>query len=1004
MRQSLPRHAHAISAFGLALALKCASCSGNGNLPGTGSGGGGGSISGTLFFVPAAAPLTEVEPNDSVDEPQPIGELAPGRALTIRGSIGEGEGFDGFAFVATSRVRVEAELRFESVTGRRVELAVYDPLAMGVVARGDERSAVAFTAGGPFDLVVRGAQGSGDYELTLRASASPETIVHAGWIGALATGDSVRIGAETAERYELTVAEALDLRIVGTGASEGATVRVLTVNRDGDAATGGGTLGRDATLVLHLEPLERIAIETLAGSGATIEALPRTQKDALRMPPDRLLASERERAAFGLATGDVLYGRALTDIALGDVLVKPRAGLDVSDDLARRGLARTGEVGPDVLQVAADLELIADDALRARTTVALARSLAASPRVEYAELNRLRKAYGGTTPFTPNDTFGSLQWHYPQIRLPEAWGEVRAFITGPPGPEGDVVVAVIDTGRRPHPDLDANTLTTGFEYDFITSASTAGDGNGPDPDAFDVGDSEGLGSSSFHGTHVAGTIAAVSNNASGVAGVGSVPVGNPTAVSRVKVVHLRVLGQGGGTDADIARAVRYAAGLTNSGIPTLTNQVEIINLSLGGPGFNQTLQTAVTAARNRGVTVFAAAGNENSGTPSYPAAYTDVISVAAVDQNSARAPYSNFHASVDLCAPGGDTSVNTNPGTGPGQDEYVDGVLSTLVDEGTGGPIFVFYQGTSMACPHAAGLAALMKVVQPILTPAEIELDLTSTATDLGAPGRDNFFGFGLINALSAVQEAGTGTSGTPVFAVNPTALNFGPDASQLQLALLNLGGMQVDVLTVTDNQAFLTTTNGGASSDIDIGSLTVTIDRSNPTLAVDGTYTAAITITTDVGAIVVPVTVEVMTPVFPDIDLYVIAVDFSVEPAVTVAETVVNPSQVGFDYVLDQLSTNDGELLPPGQYVIACGSDDNANGRICDETDTYCGLYPTLNDPTLVVVSGSVTGVDFVVAPQGIGPSLSAFRGFPRLPRPMPVPGELLATPRAAAHGSERP
>ncbi len=941
-----------------------------------------GTVEGTLLFVPETAPLTEVEPNDSVDEPQAIGELAPGRALTIRGSIGAGEGFDGYAFVARSRVHVEAELRFAAQAGRRVEIAAYDPLAMGVVARGDAAGRARFTAGGPFDLVVRGAQGAGEYELVVRATAATGTIADAGWIGAVGTGDSVSVGSGVAGRYELTVSEALDLRIVGSGAPDGTSVRVIAVDRDGDATTGGGAVGRGATLVLQLEPLERIAIETLAGAGATIEALPRSQTDALRVPPDRLLASERERVAFGLATGDVLYGRAPSNVAGGDVLVKPRAGADLADDLARRGLARTGEVGPDVLQVSADLGLIGDEALRARTTVALVRALAASPRVEYAELNRIRKPYGGTTPFTPDDTFADLQWHYPLIRMPEAWGEVRQFITGPPGIEGDVVVAVIDTGRRPHEDLDANTLTTGVEYDFITSASIADDGDGPDANAFDEGDSEGLGSSSFHGTHVAGTIAAVSNNTTGVAGVGSVPVGSPTPVSRVKVVHLRVLGVGGGTDADIARAIRYAAGLTNTGIPTLTNQVEIINMSLGGPGFTQTVQTEVTAARNRGVTIFAAAGNENSSTPSYPAAYADVISVAAVDQNSVRAPYSNFHPTVDLCAPGGDTSVNTNPGTGPGQDQYVDGVLSTLVDEGTGDPIYVFYQGTSMACPHAAGVAALMKVVEPTLTPAEIELDLTNTATDLGAPGRDNLYGFGLINALSAVQVAGTGAPGTPLFAVNPTSLNFGPDATQLQLALLNLGGGTIDVQTFTDDQTWLTVTNGGAGSGIDIGSLTVTVNRDDPALLVDGTYTATISITTDVNDLTVPVTVEVATPVFPDVDLFVIAVDFSVEPPNTVAETIVNPSQVGFDYVLDQLSTADGELLPPGQYVIACGSDDNSNGRLCDDTDTYCGLYPTLNDPALVVVNGPVAGVDFVVAPQGTGPSLTAFQGFPRLRR----------------------
>lgn len=978
MRHTSRRHASTRSflATGLALgaAFSIAACSGGGDFDDDGPEGDAGSVSGTLLFVPADMALVEAEPNDAVDGAQPIGVLALGREIVVRGSIGTSEGYDGYAFTAPSRARVEARVRFAGEPARRVELAAYDPLAMGVVGRAGANGDLSFTAGGPFDLVVRGAAGAGDYELVVRAVAAPATIEAAGWIGAVSVGDAARIGAADAARYELTATESLDLSITGA-----AGVRAFAIGRDGERALGATT--SDAPFVLHLEPLERVAIDVPAGAVAALAAGPRARSDVPRIASDRLLATESERAAFGLATGDALYGRAPVNAVAGDVLVRPRAGADVGEDLARRGLARTGEVGPDVLQVAADLDGIADPDARARATVALARSLAASPRVEYAELNRIRKAFGGTTPFVPNDSFGSLQWHYPLIRLPEAWGEVRQFITAPPGPTGDVLVAVIDTGRRSHPDLNANTRTD-IEFDFITNAAIAADGGGPDADATDEGDSEGIGPSSFHGTHVAGTIAAVSNNGSGVAGVASVPVGSPTPTSRVKVVHLRVLGVGGGTDADIARAIRYAAGLQSTGFPTLTEQVDVINLSLGGPGFNSTVQNEVTAARNRGVTVFAASGNENSGVPSYPAAYANVVSVSAVDQNSVRAPYSNFHASVDLCAPGGDTSVNTNPGTGPGQDEYVDGVLSTLVDEATNDPLYVFYQGTSMACPHAAGVAALMKVVDPQLSPAQIEQYLVQTSTDLGAAGRDDLYGFGLVNALRAVQVAGTGAPGTPVFGVNPQLLNFGTNETQLQLSLLNLGGQLVDVQTTTDDQPWLTLVSGGPAAGIDVGSLRVTVDRSHPALAADGEYTATISITTSVEDIDVPVTVEVATPVFPDIELVVLAVDFSVDPAVTVAETVVNPSLVGFEYVLDELSTIDGQLLPAGVYLIACGTDDDSNGVICDDADTYCGLYPTLNDPALVFVDGTVTGIDFVVAPQSTGPSLTSFQGFPRLPK----------------------
>jgi hypothetical protein len=185
-----------------------------------------------------------------------------------------------------------------------------------------------------------------------------------------------------------------------------------------------------------------------------------------------------------------------------------------------------------------------------------------------------------------------------------------------------------------------------------------------------------------------------------------------------------------------------------------------------------------------------------------------------------------------------------------------------------------------------------------------------------------------------------------------------------------------------TDDQPWLTALNGFVGTGIDTGSIAVTIDRSHPALAADGNYTATITITSSVAPETVPVTVTVETPVFPDVELFVVAIDVSGVEPVTVAETVVNPSLVGFEYVLDQLSTADGELLPPGEYLIACGSNEDGDEFICGDGDIYCGLFPTLNDPALITVTGTVTGIDFVVAPLGVGPSLAAFQGFRRRAR----------------------
>src|SRR5262249_30809520 len=158
----------------------------------------------------------------------------------------------------------------------------------------------------------------------------------------------------------------------------------------------------------------------------------------------------------------------------------------------------------------------------------------------------------------------------------------------------------------------------------------------------------------------------------------------------------------------------------------------------------------------------AAAGNQATSAPSYPAAYDNVVSVAAVDLNRNPAPYSNFGSTIDVAAPGGDTSVDRNA------DTFADGVLSTLADD-TVSPLafgYVFYQGTSMATPHVSGVFALMRSVNPSLTPASIDALLASgkLTNDLLAPGFDAQTGWGLIDAQAAVIAAGgTAVPGTPL-------------------------------------------------------------------------------------------------------------------------------------------------------------------------------------------------------------------------------------------------
>ena len=220
------------------------------------------------------------------------------------------------------------------------------------------------------------------------------------------------------------------------------------------------------------------------------------------------------------------------------------------------------------------------------------------------------------------------------------------------------------------------------------------DGDGIDSDPEDPGD-EMEGRSSFHGTHVTGTIGAATNNAIGVAGI----------ARNCKIMPLRVLGNGGGLASDIREAIKYAAGLRNGSGKLPSKRADIINMSLGGSSRSDLDQQVINDARNAGVIIIAAAGNYASNAPMYPAAYNGVISVSAVGADKQLAPYSNYGNTIDIAAPGGNMSRDYDG------DGHLDGVLSTGGNDASG-PIQMVYnfkQGTSMAAPHVAGVVALMK-------------------------------------------------------------------------------------------------------------------------------------------------------------------------------------------------------------------------------------------------------------------------------------------------------
>ncbi|MEZ4867182.1 MAG: S8 family serine peptidase [Caldilineaceae bacterium] len=338
---------------------------------------------------------------------------------------------------------------------------------------------------------------------------------------------------------------------------------------------------------------------------------------------------------------------------------------------------------------------------------------------------------------TPNDPRYGEQWHYfaPTARnfginLPGAWD----ITTG----ASNLIIAVLDTGQLAHEDIDSARIAPG--YDLIYDLFVANDGDRRDPDPHDEGDA-GCGQvSMWHGTHVAGTIGAKSNNGLGVTGINW----------NSKIQHVRVIGVCGGLLSDVIDGIYWAAGLSVPGVPNNPTPAKIINMSIGIAGVcGQALQNAINAAFNVGSVLIVSAGNDAIDAAGYtPASCNNVITVGATDRSGDLAFYSNYGPTVEIAAPGGVTVSNYD----------LNGILSTM-NTGLLGPeadAYAFYQGTSMAAPHVSGVVSLMLSVNPSLTPSQILSILQSTATPFpaGSSCLPNNCGVGLVNAMAAVTKA----------------------------------------------------------------------------------------------------------------------------------------------------------------------------------------------------------------------------------------------------------
>ena len=411
-------------------------------------------------------------------------------------------------------------------------------------------------------------------------------------------------------------------------------------------------------------------------------------------------AAASGRDAYGLAASGTDSLRT-GDFVPGQMLVKYRPGAGAPEV---ESLRMAAGASPPAQHAGAGFERLK---LRpGQDMKAALERMRSSELVEYAVPDYYRHAS-----FTPDDPLFEDQWNLSQptsgggINMPVAWNAVK-------GGSSSVVVAILDTGvayeehagYHKAPDL-AQTAFSSNTYDFVNKDRYADDDNG-------------------HGTHVCGTVAQSTDNDTGVAGI----------AFRSTIMPIKVLDQTGtGSDSEIAEGIRFAA----------DHGADVMNMSFGGADFSPVLEDAVDYAASRGVVICCASGNESRSSVNYPAAFSSCIAVGASTRDSGRASYSNYGSALDVVAPGGDSSTLSRGIT-----------QQTYRNQGFPSSGFEYrpLTGTSMASPHVAGVAALIKARNPSWSPADVRAAITSTCRDLGPAGRDKQFGFGLVDAAKAVN------------------------------------------------------------------------------------------------------------------------------------------------------------------------------------------------------------------------------------------------------------
>lgn len=572
------------------------------------------------------------------------------------------------------------------------------------------------------------------------------------------------------------------------------------------------------------------------------------------------------------------------------------------------------------------------------------RELRATPGVLSATPNYVVSSQQTDTPVS--EPLYPRQWNYDLINGPAAWQLA-------PGGGAGVNVAVLDSGLLRasssswHPDLNANVSDTMIDY-------IDNDENPEDPGSIVGGDV-------FHGTHVAGTIAAVVNGT----GSGGVAYG-------ASLVPVRVLGEGGtGSSADLIAAIDWLVAGRN-GQP----YAHIVNMSLGGLPRIPELERAIAAGVDKGMLFVAAAGNSASSALAYPAASANVLAVSAVDGAGQLAGYSNFGSWIDLAAPGGDASRDGN------LDGVGDVVWSTSGERqsGVSKPGYRGLQGTSMAAPHVAGVLALMKVRDPGMNYGKVRVWLEQGQMTDGQARRNDTLGWGMLDAARAVSAAGNGFADT-ILSASPALVSLSNEGEQTASVALNIfGDGSVSGLSLEDFPPWLEVTGRLTAPPY---SLQVTLQKDRLTPDEPARGVIAVNYRVD-GAGAGPLSIPVIGQLVSDEQArnagrhFVLLV--KTEPndkGLYMAESQVTLDAEDGVYAF-RFESDDGEEpqqlreVRPGDYYLVAGSDLDGDGIICQPGEA-CAEYPVTGMREVITIKAGQSLSDIRLTTGFSRPTISA-------------------------------